>query len=124
MTTLNKKILIIEDEKPLAKVIAHALTHAGFETDIAFDGEAGFKFINGGKYDLILLDLAMPKMNGFIFLEKIKENNIATPIMVLTNLNQDSDIKRTKALGVKDFFVKSDTPMSVIVEKVNKLLNK
>ncbi len=100
-----KKILIIEDERPMARALELKLTHAGFETTSAPNGEKGIELIGEQTFSLILLDLIMPKMDGFKVLETLKEKKIKTPVMVLTNLSQEDDEKRAKALGAKEFFI-------------------
>ncbi|MDD5626505.1 MAG: response regulator [Patescibacteria group bacterium] len=122
MATTKKKILIIEDEKPMARALELKLTHAGFEVKAVFNGEEGIKLLQEETYALILLDLVMPNVDGFMVLEILKEKKIKTPVMVLTNLSQDKDEERTKALGAKEFFIKSNTTIATIVEKVIKLL--
>ena len=64
----------------------------------------------------------MPKMDGFMVLATLKIENIKVPVMVLTNLSQENDIKRTKEYGVKEFIIKSNTPIAVIVDRVAKFL--
>jgi len=122
MTTKKKKILIIEDEKPMARALELKLTHAGFEAMSAPNGEKGIELIGEQTFSLILLDLVMPKFDGFKVLETLKEKKIKTPVMVLTNLSQEDDEKRAKALGAKEFFIKSNTPIATIVEKVERFL--
>lgn len=117
-----KKILIIEDEKPIARVMGLKLTRAGFETKIANDGEEGMKILEKEKFDLILLDLVMPKMDGFSTLEALKEKQIKTPVVMLSNLSQEDDEKKARELGAKGFFIKSNTPISNIVEMASKML--
>jgi len=117
-----KKILIIEDEKTLALALKMKLTRAGFEVKTVFDGEEGIALLQEEIFALILLDLIMPKMGGFMVLENLKIKKIKTPVMILTNLSQENDIKRTKEFGVKEFFIKSNTPIGTIVERVMKLL--
>jgi two-component system, OmpR family, response regulator CpxR len=117
-----KKILIIEDEKTLARALERKLSLAGFAVTTVFNGEAGLALILKESYSIILLDLIMPKMDGFAVLAILKERNITTPVMILSNLSQESDMKRTQAFGAKDFFIKSNTPISTIVERVTKLL--
>ena len=119
---MNKKILIIEDEKPMARALELKLAHAGFEVKAVFNGEEGVELLQKETYALILLDLVMPKMDGFKVLETLKEKKIKTPVMVLTNLSQEDDEKRAKALGAKEFFIKSNTPIATIVEKVAQFL--
>lgn len=118
-----KKILIIEDEKTLARALELKLSHAGFAVTAVFNGEDGVALLLKESFSLILLDLLMPKMDGFGVLTILKEKNIRTPVMVLSNLSQEDDLKRTQELGAKDFFIKSNTPISIILERVNKLLD-
>lgn len=121
---MAKKILIVEDEKSLAKVLQIKLTRSGFEVECALNGEEGIKSLEKNKYDLVLLDLVMPKKTGFEVLEEIKDKNIKTNVIVTSNLGQESDIKEAKTLGAVDFLVKSNTPMSEIVKHIEKFLNK
>lgn len=122
MKTL-KKILIIEDEKTLAQALELKLSLSGFAVTTVFNGEDGVALILKEPFSIILLDLIMPKMDGFAVLSILKEKNIQTPVMVLSNLSQESDLKRTQELGAKDFFIKSNTPITTIVERVTTLLN-
>lgn len=114
----TKKILIIEDEKPMARALELKFMHAGFEAVSAGNGEEGLAILEKRTFDLILLDLVMPKMDGFSTLEILKQKGIKIPVMILSNLSQEEDIKRAKSLGAKEFFIKSDTPIATIVEKI------
>ena len=118
-----KKILIIEDEKTLARALEIKLSLSGFDVQVVFNGEDGVNILKKESFDLILLDLIMPKMDGFGVLTILKAKKIETPVMVLSNLSQESDMKRTKEFGAKEFFIKSNTPIAMIVDRVNKLLN-
>ena len=118
----SKKILIVEDEKTLARALGFKLTYSGFAVKIVFNGEEGVALLRQEKFDLVLLDLIMPKMDGFMVLATLKAEKIKVPVMVLTNLSQEDDIKRTKEYGVKEFIIKSNTPIAVIVEHVAKFL--
>jgi len=124
MTTQSqKKILIIEDERPMARALDLKLKHAGFQTQVVFNGKEGADLIQKGEiYDLILCDLMMPEMDGFSFLEMLHEKGIITPVIILSNLSQEDDEKRAKSLGAKEFFVKSNTPIAFIIEKVIQFL--
>lgn len=117
---MSKKILVIEDEKPLAQAINLKLSHEGFEVSIAQDGEEGLELIKQSKPDLVLMDLIMPNLDGFGLLEKLREEKIETKVIVLSNLGQEEDIERTKQLGAIDFFVKADFALSDLVEVVKK----
>jgi DNA-binding response OmpR family regulator len=119
---IPKKILIIEDEKTLAKALELKLTHSGFDVKTVFNGEDGIEEIEKNSFDLILLDLIMPRMDGFTVLEKLRAKGSITPVIVLSNLSQEDDIKRSRQFGAVDFFIKSNTPIVIIVERVIKIL--
>ena len=120
--TAKKRILIIEDEKPLSHALKLKLSHEGYDVDIAGDGEEGVERATAGKFDLILIDIIMPKMDGFAALSALKDQGNTSAIIVLSNLGQQEDIEKAKQLGVLDYMVKSNTPISRIVEVVNALL--
>lgn len=119
---MGKKILIIEDEKPMANAISLKLGSAGFETQVVYDGEASIPALRESKYDLIILDLVMPKKDGFYVLTELKKLNITTPVVVISNLGQEEDLKRAKDLGARGYFIKSNTTLATIVEHVKKML--
>ena len=122
MPTKPKNILIIEDEKPMARALELKLTYEGFEAKIVFNGESALELLEKEKFDLIVCDLVMPKVDGFKVLEALKEKKITTPVMVLTNLSQEEDEKRAKSLGAKEFFIKSNTSIANIVERIRQFL--
>ncbi len=122
--TTKKKILLIEDEKPLAHALQLKLEHEGFEVKTVENGDDGLAIIEKENDDLLLCDLIIHGLNGFQVLEKIKEKNLKTPVMIMTNLTQEEDKKRAFDLGAIEFFVKSDTTISEIVESVKTKLNK
>ena len=115
-----KKILLAEDEQAISKVLALKLIKSGYAVTMVGSGEEVVAEIAKNKYDLILLDLLMPKMDGWAVLEKLKGSNLK--IVVMSNLGQDEDIKKAKALGALDFFIKSDVPLLDIVQKINTFL--
>lgn len=117
-----QKILIAEDEKPMARALEIKLNKVGFETTVVFDGVEAISELTSNKYDLLLLDLMMPNKDGFSVLEDIKTKKIKVPVIVSTNLNQKDDIEKAMSLGAKDYFVKSDTPISDVVEHIKKVL--
>ena len=119
---ISKKILIIEDEKSLARALELKLTFAGFKTKVVFNGEDGIELLRKESFALILLDLIMPKMDGFMVLAILKAKKNKIPVLVLSNLSQDEDEKRAKEFGAKEFFIKSNTPIATIVLRVTELL--
>ncbi len=118
-----KKILIAEDEEVLLNVLKDRFEAEGWEVTTAKDGEEAIESIKKSQPDLVLLDLLMPKKDGFEVLKEVKSNpeykNLPI-IIVLSNLGSDEDIKKALALGANDYFVKTQHPMSEIVEKVKK----
>lgn len=117
-----KRILIAEDEKPMANALSLKLRSVGFETTLVYDGESALSAARESPYDLILLDLVMPKKDGFFVLAELKKLKIATPVIVSSNLSQEEDIRRAKELGARDYFIKSDTSLAQVVEKVKQAL--
>lgn len=122
----EKKIhlLVIEDDEFLKKMYQSGLTREGFRVSIASDGIAGLKAAQTLKPDLILLDLILPKMDGFSCLKKLKESpgTKDIPVIILSNLGQDSDIKKGLDLGAIDYFIKTDYTVKQIGEKIKKIL--
>lgn len=120
---MDKKILIVEDEKPLARALELKLQSSGFTTVVVFDGEAALAALQDGNTSLILLDLILPKLDGFGLLAKLKEQGIKIPVIVLSNLGQQEDINKAKTLGAIDYFVKSDTTLVSLIEQVKRILS-
>lgn len=120
MDPQGKKILIIEDEKPMARALELKLTHEGFVVTVAFNGEEASTIMEGNTFDLIICDLVMPKMDGFQVLEHVKSKGLSTPVIILSNLSQEEDSAKVIALGAKEFFIKSDTPISDVVTEAKK----
>lgn len=116
------KILIAEDEKPMAHALELKLSKAGFDVKVVYDGEEAIKTLEENTFDLMLLDLMMPKKDGFSVLTSIREKGMKIPIIVSTNLSQEEDMKKAKELGADDYFVKSNTPISQVVEYIERLL--
>jgi len=116
-----RKVLIVEDEKVLLNVLKDKLTDDGWDVDTAMDGVKAISRIKKDTYDLILLDIMLPKKNGFEVLTFIKkELALDIPVIVLSNLGSDEDIKKAIGLGATDYFVKAQHPIGEIVEKAAK----
>ena len=114
----QKRVLIVEDEKPLSHALELKLQHEGFDTAVAQNGEECLKLVDEQKFDVVLLDLMMPVLDGFQVLERLGQKPTRPTVFVLSNLSQAEDEQRVLALGAKKFFIKSDTPLGVIVEEV------
>ena len=120
----KKDILVIEDDQFLVKVYMSKLKKEGYDVRIAYDGNEGIAEVEKKKPDIILLDLILPGIDGFEVLEKIKADTklAKVPVIILSNLGQDEDIKRGKKLGVVDYFVKANTSLSAIIQKIEKYI--
>jgi DNA-binding response OmpR family regulator len=114
----KKRILIVEDERPLAHALELKLGKEGYETVVAATGKLGLEQALTGTFDLILLDLILPELDGFSVLTEMKKANIATPVVVLSNLGQDEDRAKAEEFGVKDYLVKSNAPLADILALV------
>ena len=124
MPKQRKAILIVEDEKPMARALELKLTKEGFDAQSVYDGEAAIEILQKQKFDFILLDLVMPKADGFKVLEAIGKMKIKTPVIVLSNLAQQEDTQKAKELGAQEFFVKSNVPLAEVVDYINGILKK
>lgn len=115
-------VLIVEDDKFLSKIYLTKLKKEGMDVSIAHDGIEGLKSMREKKPSIILLDLIMPKMDGFGVLEAMHKDKTLSkiPVLVLSNLGQESDIKKAEGYGVKDFIVKSDTSIKDVIDKIKK----
>ncbi|MDP2789987.1 MAG: response regulator [bacterium] len=116
-------IAIIEDEDILREVLAKKFEQAGFTVLQAADGQAGLKLIQSHKLDLILLDIVMPKMNGYDVLKQLPVDPSAPPVLIIANSGQPVEIDRAMNLGARSYLVKAQTTPDQIVEKVKGVLH-
>lgn len=119
-----KKILVVEDDNFLASAYRVKLTKAGFEVKNALDGEEAIDILQSYTPDLILLDIVMPRKDGFATLSEIKANdkwkNI--PVILASNLGQKEDIDKGMRLGATEFFIKTDFSLNNLIEKINTII--
>ncbi len=120
MADSQKQVLIIEDEKPLSHALELKLTHEGFAVTVAGNGQEGLDLLASKHFDVLLLDLIMPVVDGFQVLQKLQTMPEKPAVFVLSNLSQHEDEERVLALGARKFFIKSDTPLTTIVDEVTK----
>lgn len=119
-----QKILIIEDDRALQSALMEMLSQEGYETISAYDGQEGMEKAEAENPDLILLDLILPKKDGFEVLAEIKNSpskNI--PVLILTNLEEIDNVQKALDLGAKTFMVKSDFSLRDIIEKIKENLS-
>lgn len=123
---MPQKILIIEDEKVLMELIHRKLEKEGYIVETAEDGEDGLKKMSDIKPDLVLLDIVMPKMDGFEVLEIVQKDQVlkTIPVIILSNSGQSVELDRARALGVRDWLIKTEFDPQEVLEKVVKQIGK
>lgn len=102
-----KKILIVEDEKSLALAYQTILVQHSYEVELAYDGEEALALIKKGSFDLILLDMNLPKMNGLEMLRELEIAKLQNRVIVFSNQDNESDIEEAFRLGAKRYLLKS-----------------
>ena len=100
------RILLVEDEANVASFIKRGLNEEGFDVDVAFDGLMGLRFYDSRKYDVVILDLNLPKINGFDLCKEIKANDKTQPVLLLTALDSITDKEKGFGSGADDYLVK------------------
>jgi len=118
------KVLLVEDDEILHNMYKKKFEYEGFTVASAFDGSDGVKMAASDKPDVILMDIIMPKMDGFVAVKKIKKNSAISniPIVMLTNLGQEEDVNKGRELGADDYFIKANHTPAEIVKKIRDLL--
>lgn len=117
-----KKILVAEDDYLLMQVYESKLSAEGYQLIKAMDGEEASMKVKMEKPDLVLLDLIMPGKNGYEVLEEMKSNDYlkSIPVIILSNLGQDTDVERGMEIGASEYLIKSNISIDEIMEKIRK----
>lgn len=121
-----KKILFVEDEPTLQKAVGEILTQEDFKVFSALDGEKGLELIKKEEPDLVLLDLILPKKDGFEVLKEMKEDEKlkGIPVIVLTNLEGTGDVEKALSLGATTYLVKANYELEDVVKMIKQTLKK
>lgn len=118
----NKRILIAEDDQFLNKMYRLNLEQEGWDVEIVNNGKKAIEAIEKDAPDVLLLDLLMPKVDGFAVLEHIRIKKHKFPVIIMSNLSQEIDQTKCKELGAKDYFVKSDMDLEELSKKISTYL--
>tara|TARA_B100000941_G_C28497506_1_gene551897 strand:+ start:1544 stop:2236 length:693 start_codon:yes stop_codon:yes gene_type:complete len=120
---MNNKVLVIEDDKNLGKVLTDYLTSKNYQVQLAEDGEVGFDFFINHNYDIIILDIMMPKKDGFSLVKDIRKINKDIPIVFLTAKSHKENIVKAFNLGADDYLTK---PFSIeeLILRINAILKR
>lgn len=116
----KKKVLIIEDDESVARVYKIKLEKEGVESEIAMDGDVGFKLMKEFDPDLVILDLMIPGRDGFWILDQVRKSAELRdkPILVLSNLGQESDKTKAQGLGATEYLVKTNVSIKDVIDKI------
>ena len=120
------RILLAEDDRFLRKAAAARLRQGGFTVLAAVDGEEAVRIARAERPDLVLLDLIMPKIQGFEVLKALKEDpaTASIPVIVLSNLGQERDVQQAMELGAVAYFIKAHLSLHELVQRVSEVLEK
>lgn len=119
------RILVIEDQKNLAQLIKNGLEAEGFAADFLLDGEQGLSriMLYHEDYDLVILDLMLPKKSGLEVLTEIREKKVSTPVLILTANNSPQDVSKGLNLGADDYLVKPFS-FDVLIARIRAILRR
>ncbi len=122
----QKKLLLVEDDPFLSSLLKARLAKEGFVVAYAADGEEALEMLRKDKPDLVLLDLILPKKSGFEVLEIMRDDPrlVKLPVMIVSNLGQESDIARGKELGAVAYFIKAKTSIDILSKEISDFFNK
>ena len=116
-----KKILLVEDDKKISKLVKQSLVNEGYSVDQSFDGESGYYKIIEDQPDLVILDIMMPKMNGYKVCAKVREIGVTTPIIMLTAKSGEYDVEEGLDTGANDYLRKPFSTVELLA-RIRKLL--
>ena len=117
----NYKIIIIDDENGILSTYKEYFDKRGFIVDTAYDGSEGFEKLSEGEFDVAIIDIKMPKMDGMELIGKIKEKGIDTSLIILTGHGGEEEAINALNLGVDAWFGKSEIEMNKLSDKVKEL---
>ena len=119
---MAKKILLIEDEEVMIDLLQRKITQEGYEIRVARNGEEGLAAMKEKKPDLVLLDIIMPKMEGFEVMEHMQADKDLKkiPVIVISNSGQPVEIDRAQKMGARDWLIKTEFDPQEVIEKIKK----
>jgi len=120
---MEKRILIVEDERKIADTLKFGLNEKGFNVDVAYDGNLGHRLFCANDYDIIILDINLPEMNGYDLCKAIRSKNQAVPVLMLTSMRSLNDKIEVYNAGADDYIVKP-FEFKELVLKINSLLKR
>ena len=107
-------VLVVEDEKRLAAALKHILEEAGYHVDVVYDGQSGLDYAETGMYDIVILDVMLPKMDGFEVIHRLRRKQVSTPVLFLTARSQLSDKVTGLDRGGDEYMTKPFQPEELL----------
>ncbi len=125
MSLKGKQILIVEDDYLLADAYREALSEKECQVDVVGNGQEALSWLTNATPDLMLLDLIMPKMTGFELVAQMRKQKVASevPVIILTNLGQESDKEVCSGYGGCHYFVKTEVSLEEVVNEIERQLH-
>jgi DNA-binding response OmpR family regulator len=117
------KILVVEDEHRIAQAVKEGLEQESYAVDVAYDGDAGYSAARYDEYDLLILDVMMPGMDGFTLCKKLRDEKIHTPVLMLTAKDQNKDVIQGLDTGADDYLAKPFS-FEVLLARIRALLRR
>ena len=108
------RVLIVEDEKRLAQALGQIMEEQKYNVDVVYDGQDGLDYGLSGQYDVIVLDVMLPKLDGFSVVKKLREQNISVPVLMLTARDEVSDKVTGLDCGADDYMTKPFSPEELL----------
>ncbi len=122
-STPTKRVLIVEDERSIAQALSIKFAKQGYAVTVSYDGEGALAKMKECPFDAVILDLLMPRKNGYdVLRERLQTQNKATPVFVLSALGAQADIDTAQSFGVEKYFIKSQTSMKEVVSEIAKVV--
>ncbi len=119
---MTKHILVVDDDEYIRELYEEVLKDAGYIVDSAVDGQEGYDKIIKTNYDLVMLDIMMPKMDGVELMKKLAAEKVHPRVVLLTNLAHDPVMKEGKSLGALAYLIKADMTPDQLLEQIKKLI--
>lgn len=127
MSTVTKRVLVVEDDENLKTILVDRLA-GQYLVDDAIDGEMAVRRLNSNKYDLVMLDLMIPMVNGYELLGQMRssenEDLSKVPVIILSNLASKESIDRAEALGISAYFIKANVNVEEVIAKAKHILER
>lgn len=122
---MTVKILLVEDEASLRELYAAVLTDEGYDVSSAQDGESALRLLNTQVWDLIFLDIMLPRLDGVDVLRRVRNNvnTKDTPVAIISNLDDYQIVKDCEELGITDYLVKADVTPDALINVVQKVVS-